>query len=105
MHRDPYQRPRYSIHVTFDINVFYNIAHYPALEIFLNPFSFPTQLGTKYQPVMDRRLRFTNVKIHFHLKATTITLPPGSPWTSGLHWHETYAEYLQIIRDVASVHA
>jgi quercetin dioxygenase-like cupin family protein len=37
------------------------------------------------------------------LKATTITLPPGSPWTSGLHWHETHTEYLQIIQGAAKV--
>jgi mannose-6-phosphate isomerase-like protein (cupin superfamily) len=37
------------------------------------------------------------------LKATTITLPPGSRWTSGLHWHETHTEYLQIIQGVALV--
>jgi hypothetical protein len=37
------------------------------------------------------------------LKATKITLPPGSPWTSGLHWHETHTEYLQIIQGVARI--
>lgn len=37
------------------------------------------------------------------LKAITITLPPGSPWTSGLHWHETHTEYLQIIQGVARI--
>ncbi|TVY57999.1 hypothetical protein LCER1_G001081 [Lachnellula cervina] len=28
---------------------------------------------------------------------TTITLPPRSTWTSGLHWHETHTEFLRII--------
>ncbi|KAK4246020.1 hypothetical protein C7999DRAFT_33575 [Corynascus novoguineensis] len=28
----------------------------------------------------------------------TITLPAGSTWTSGLHWHETHTEYLQLIK-------
>lgn len=28
---------------------------------------------------------------------TTITLPPRSSWTSGLHWHETHTEYLRVI--------
>jgi quercetin dioxygenase-like cupin family protein len=37
------------------------------------------------------------------LKATTITLPPGPPWTSGLHWHETHTEYLQIIQGISRV--
>ena len=27
-----------------------------------------------------------------------ITLPPDSTWTSGLHWHETHTEYLQVVR-------
>jgi quercetin dioxygenase-like cupin family protein len=33
----------------------------------------------------------------------TITLPPKSTWTSGLHWHETHTEYLQIVRGTALV--
>jgi quercetin dioxygenase-like cupin family protein len=33
----------------------------------------------------------------------TITLPPHSPWTSGLHWHETHTEYLQVIKGSAQV--
>ncbi|KAF2262749.1 hypothetical protein CC78DRAFT_467407 [Lojkania enalia] len=28
---------------------------------------------------------------------TTITLPPRSTWTSGLHWHETHTEYLRLL--------
>jgi quercetin dioxygenase-like cupin family protein len=28
---------------------------------------------------------------------TTITLPKGSSWTSGLHWHETHDEFLRVI--------
>lgn len=28
----------------------------------------------------------------------TITLPVGSTWSSGLHWHENHVEYLQIIK-------
>lgn len=28
----------------------------------------------------------------------TITLPRGSTWTSGLHWHETHTEYLQVLQ-------
>jgi hypothetical protein len=27
-----------------------------------------------------------------------ITLPVGSNWTSGLHWHETHIEYLRVIK-------
>lgn len=27
-----------------------------------------------------------------------ITLPPGSAWTSGLHWHESHDEYLRVVR-------
>jgi hypothetical protein len=33
----------------------------------------------------------------------TITLPPSSDWTSGLHWHETHTEYLSVIRGVALI--
>ena len=29
---------------------------------------------------------------------TTITLPVGSSWTSGLHWHETHDEYLHVLQ-------
>lgn len=32
----------------------------------------------------------------YSAREVTITLPPGSSWTSGLHWHETHTEYLQI---------
>lgn len=28
----------------------------------------------------------------------TITVPSGSQWTSGLHWHETHTEYLKLIK-------
>ncbi|SPO03469.1 uncharacterized protein DNG_06152 [Cephalotrichum gorgonifer] len=28
----------------------------------------------------------------------TITLPPSSTWSSGLHWHESHTEYLQVLR-------
>ncbi|KAG4427174.1 hypothetical protein IFR05_017343, partial [Cadophora sp. M221] len=34
---------------------------------------------------------------------TTITLPVGSTWTSGLHWHETHTEFLQIISGAALI--
>jgi mannose-6-phosphate isomerase-like protein (cupin superfamily) len=34
---------------------------------------------------------------------TTITLPPGSIWSSGLHWHETHDEYLQVINGTIRV--
>ena len=34
---------------------------------------------------------------------TTITLPRGSTWTSGLHWHETHTEYLQVIQGAIQV--
>jgi hypothetical protein len=27
-----------------------------------------------------------------------ITLPPSSTWSSGLHWHETHDEYLQVVK-------
>lgn len=33
----------------------------------------------------------------------TITIPIGSTWTSGLHWHETHTEYLQILQGRAFV--
>jgi len=36
-------------------------------------------------------------------KIVTITLPPASTWTSGLHWHETHTEYLQIIQGSAEI--
>ena len=28
----------------------------------------------------------------------TITLPPNSSWSSGLHWHETHIEYLKVVK-------
>ncbi|KAF8854087.1 hypothetical protein BDZ45DRAFT_806089 [Acephala macrosclerotiorum] len=33
----------------------------------------------------------------------TITLPSGSTWTSGLHWHETHTEFLQILQGTALI--
>ncbi|KAH7064992.1 hypothetical protein B0J12DRAFT_560169 [Macrophomina phaseolina] len=44
---------------------------------------------------------------------TTITLPTGSSWKSGLHWHEHHVEYLRVVRgrvrvrlgDTVSVHS
>lgn len=33
----------------------------------------------------------------------TISLPPKSNWTSGLHWHETHTEYLQVIKGKAQI--
>jgi hypothetical protein len=30
--------------------------------------------------------------------STRITLPSGSTWSSGLHWHKTYTEYLRLIQ-------
>ncbi|KAI9880122.1 MAG: hypothetical protein M1830_005367 [Pleopsidium flavum] len=33
----------------------------------------------------------------------TIILPAGSDWNSGLHWHETHVEFLQIIKGRAEV--
>ncbi|EXJ90062.1 hypothetical protein A1O3_03130 [Capronia epimyces CBS 606.96] len=33
----------------------------------------------------------------------TITVPVSSTWTSGLHWHETHTEYLQILQGRAFV--
>lgn len=33
----------------------------------------------------------------------TITLPSGSPWSSGLHWHETHDEYLKVIKGTIKV--
>ena len=34
---------------------------------------------------------------------TTITLPPGSTWSSELHWHRTHTEYLQVVQGVVQV--
>ena len=39
----------------------------------------------------------------FSSAVVTITLPPGSNWTSGLHWHEAHTEYLAIIKGTAQV--
>ncbi|KAK5275752.1 hypothetical protein LTR40_012550, partial [Exophiala xenobiotica] len=33
----------------------------------------------------------------------TITVPVGSAWTSGRHWHETHTEYLQVLQGRAFV--
>lgn len=32
-----------------------------------------------------------------------ITLPAGSAWSSGPHWHETHTEFLQVLRGAAQV--
>lgn len=34
---------------------------------------------------------------------TFITLPMGSEWSSGLHWHETHDEYLRVLRGTIRV--
>jgi len=61
--------------------------------------------NTTHQTSFTRpgNVTYTFITLKNPLKATTITLPPGSPWTSGLHWHETHTEYLQIIQGVARV--
>jgi mannose-6-phosphate isomerase-like protein (cupin superfamily) len=33
----------------------------------------------------------------------TITVPSGSSWTSGLHWHETHVEFLEVMQGHALV--
>lgn len=33
----------------------------------------------------------------------TITLPVGSTWSSGLHWHEKHVEYLHVVKGSARV--
>jgi hypothetical protein len=33
----------------------------------------------------------------------TITLPVGSHWTSGPHWHATHTEYLQVLSGAAQI--
>lgn len=33
----------------------------------------------------------------------TITLPPSSTWSSGLHWHERHVEYLRVIKGSVQV--
>ncbi|MCJ1233927.1 hypothetical protein MMC14_001885 [Varicellaria rhodocarpa] len=33
-----------------------------------------------------------------HPSHTKITLPRGSTWSSGLHWHETHIEYLRVLK-------
>lgn len=33
----------------------------------------------------------------------TITLPAGSTWSSGLHWHEHHTEYLRVVKGSISV--
>ena len=36
-------------------------------------------------------------------ECVTITIPPGSQWTSEAHWHETHTEYLQVLHGRAFV--
>ena len=38
----------------------------------------------------------TSGKLRFHI-------PPNSDWSSGLHWHETHTEFLQVIQGRAEV--
>lgn len=33
-----------------------------------------------------------------HIYHSTITVPKGSTWTPGFHWHETHAEYLSVVQ-------
>lgn len=33
-----------------------------------------------------------------HIHHSTITIPTGSTWTTGFHWHETHAEYLKVLQ-------
>lgn len=33
----------------------------------------------------------------------TITLPPSSTWSSGLHWHERHVEYLRVVKGSVQV--
>lgn len=33
----------------------------------------------------------------------TITLPAGSTWSSGLHWHERHVEYLRVVKGTVQV--
>ncbi|KAI9823066.1 MAG: hypothetical protein M1832_002720 [Thelocarpon impressellum] len=33
----------------------------------------------------------------------TIELPSGSSWSSGLHWHETHTEFLEVVEGTATV--
>lgn len=35
--------------------------------------------------------------------SVTITLPVGSTWSSGLHWHERHVEYLRVVKGCARV--
>ena len=44
-----------------------------------------------------------NVTYNFSLDhaVTTIILPPSSSWTSGLHWHTSHTEFLQVISGTA----
>ena len=55
------------------------------------------------QPIISRP--FPNAVIYDLSEPyqTTITLPPGSTWSSGLHWHESHTEYLQVIQGAIEV--
>ncbi|KAL1875767.1 hypothetical protein Daus18300_002958 [Diaporthe australafricana] len=37
------------------------------------------------------------------LHQATITLPAGSTWSSGLHWHERHVEYLRVLKGSVQV--
>ena len=90
------------------IQVFYQT--YPVLRKFLFILSLLRNFICWKATLKMRRTKTTNLTTFVRPTATmtlssppgsspitTITLPPRSTWTSGLHWHETHMEFLRVI--------
>ncbi|KAF9639526.1 hypothetical protein BFW01_g11332 [Lasiodiplodia theobromae] len=49
-------------------------------------------------PVIKRPLPNAVIYDLSYADRVVITLPTGSTWSSGLHWHEQHAEYLRVVK-------
>ncbi|KAL6879925.1 hypothetical protein HDV57DRAFT_100992 [Trichoderma longibrachiatum] len=48
--------------------------------------------------IIERRLPNAVIYNLTQPNKVTITLPPKSTWSSGLHWHESHTEYLKLLK-------
>ncbi|KAG8169500.1 hypothetical protein KVR01_000245 [Diaporthe batatas] len=54
--------------------------------------------GFKNSPVIKREAPDAVVFDLSEPHQVTVTLPAGSTWSSGLHWHEHHVEYLRVVK-------
>lgn len=63
------------------------------------PITMPNPLNPFFSTSIIERLGSESVIYDLsNSHETTITLPTGSTWSSGLHWHESHTEYLRVLR-------